>query len=407
MSRIVSLIHSIILTATFSSVHASHLHDIDAVRGFLKDCPHYTSLPASRLFTTTYKHTAAGVFHYAHDESGAPVVLLGLRDDNGTYCNLGGMSNEDEVQELDAPLMQSLLSKTASREVMEESNGYYAHHPSDLERQPFIDVLTEQPLKGALLYRMYMKKVKKVDAAILLQASKEAHHSHNQEFLEFIWVPVEEIVGAVKKNCNTFLLGDDKSVSLFEPLFATLCTPSGIAFLNAIHTKGMISFFDKGLRALHNRLYVVQENAENHTSLGSQVHWVLPEMRLEKPVAELHYLDTLTPEGKRHTLRTYVVPTIAFGQNAWGQTSQVVRFNDLPFTTNLSAALDHKIFCDAVAAHGAAMVELKHKFPQTVELPQLTESAKWDANSPLTITRIHLRIVCNRQFNPIFFSYLK
>ena len=93
------------------------------------------------------------------------------------------------------------LAQTASREVEEESNGYYAHHAYDLEKQPFIDALMEKS-KGSLLYRMYWKKVQIIAEDILFKAIEKGKDDHNKEYKGFKWVPAKDILDSIEKNVS-------------------------------------------------------------------------------------------------------------------------------------------------------------------------------------------------------------
>lgn len=103
------------------------------------------------------------------------MILLGLRNDEYSWCNLGGMSDANESGEEFLKTQESQISgdlaETASREVEEESSGYFAHHPHTLRGLPFIDILSKKG-GSTFLYRMYFKKVPMVDSKNLINALK-------------------------------------------------------------------------------------------------------------------------------------------------------------------------------------------------------------------------------------------
>ncbi len=231
MNRRIFILFSSFLTTTILAAEANPFKTIEELENFLPHIKKYKSIPSPRTFYAESMRTAAGVLHYAIDENGKAVILLGLRNDQDTWCNFGGMSDQKENQDLK---QEKTLSETASREVKEESNGYYAHHPYDLENLPFIDVLRERANKGSLLYRMYWKKVKKVSEEILLNALETSQESHSKEYKNFMWVPVETILASLKKKKTILKVAEGQKIELFEPLFRSLSTDSGIDFLESI-----------------------------------------------------------------------------------------------------------------------------------------------------------------------------
>jgi hypothetical protein len=435
MNRRFLVIMSSLLAGTILSAQANPFKDIEGLDNFLPIAKDFKSIPSPRTFQAEASRTAAGVLHYAPDKDEGPVILLGLRDDEETYCNLGGKSDEEEgktdkVQEKNDNI-SATLAQTASREVEEESNGYYAHHPYDLESQPFIDTLTKREKKGSLLYRMYWKKVQKVDSDILFKALEEAQEGHNKEYKSFLWVPVSKILASLKREKSKIKLGKGQKIELFGPLFKTLSTDSGLAFLESILSEGKISRFNSKLRPLQNRLYFISNEGDEPTDSNSssdekeksdplpskkgelehadfKVHWELPD---DKNATRETYELILNPgEEKVKKITAYKVPLVPLGQNAWGDEKQTLRLDELlkSFEVPLSAEKDQKDFAYAITAHGAAMVELKHKAneiqrrarieedKEESSLPAVTE--EWNPNCDLSLSRIHLRIVLGKDF---------
>lgn len=402
MKRTTPLIIGFLLTTNLSTANASHLHDMGSLQDFLQSHPKVTSLPAAKHFLADAQKTAAGVLHYAVDDHGRSLILMGQREDDGSYCNLGGMSDGADTVAMDAPFANSFLSQTASREVIEESNGYYAHHPLELERLPFIDMLSGSPDQGSLLYRMYLKKVKLVDTALLQKASVTAVKSHSQEYVNFRWIPAAKVLKAILTKSDQVHLENAEAIQLYAPLCQILSTESGKTFLRWILKKRFISLSQM------NKLYVVKEDVDDVNNSNNDirnipngVRWHIPKVEGLKPGIYTTTLETVNRKGKNHTLRNYIVPTIPFGQNAWGQTSQTLRYEGLEgdLTVELCAARDHKIFCDAIAAHSAAMVEMKHKFHIKEDATEVVPVGKfWDPDCPLSISRIHLRMVLGPDF---------
>lgn len=198
-------------------------------------------------------HTAAGIFHYA-THNGEIYALLGKRDDSGhqdahlgKWCNFGGKSDA----------IDRTLADTAARESSEESNGIYAPHPRLLRHSPFIDLIAERSGNN-LLYRLYFQKVQFVSADVLNTKSKKATKAHNREFEDHKWVKVSTILSAITSN-NPII--SEENLCLYQPLFETLSTTSGIAFLTSLTKLKKLNPFSNAIRPLCNQIYGNKEMA--------------------------------------------------------------------------------------------------------------------------------------------------
>src|SRR3990167_6303101 len=85
-----------LLASTIISAQAGPFHSIEELDQLLPQVEKFKSIPSPRTFQVHPERTAAGVLHYAIDPKLGPVVLLGSRDDDKGYCNLGGLSEEKE-----------------------------------------------------------------------------------------------------------------------------------------------------------------------------------------------------------------------------------------------------------------------------------------------------------------------
>jgi len=380
------LLLSVLLTGTILSEGASSLK-IEEVDSILEQSPQYKSIPSKRTFQGDPARTAAGILPYAIDEKKEVLILLGIRDDDESLCNPGGGSKDGET-----------LDQTASREAEEETNGYYAYHPHDLKSLPFIDLYDKRKEDESVFYRLYWKKVRLVDTHILMKALEEGGQAEGKEYTEFHWVSLRKILTALK-NQENIELENGTNIPLYEPLFQALSTDSALAYLNEIAIKGDISRFNKSLQSYFNRLYLIddkpiQEDPEDlpiEEYAEFKLHWHLPDH-----FAPVETYTERLPSGK--TITGYKVPAVPFGKNAWGESHQTLTINGFePKTIPLSVEKDRSDFAYAVAAHGAAMVELKHKYYQKSPLNVETTQG-WNPSCDLTLSRIHLRLVLGEAF---------
>ena len=95
MNRRSLVLVSSLLAGTILSAEANPFKNLEGLENFLPKVPTAKSIPSPLTFQADL-HTAAGVLHYAIDKDLGPVILLGLRNDEETYCNLGGKSDEEE-----------------------------------------------------------------------------------------------------------------------------------------------------------------------------------------------------------------------------------------------------------------------------------------------------------------------
>gem|GEM_PF-2770347 len=161
--------------------------------------------------------TAAGILHYALFEDEIH-ILLGQRNDNGGWCNLGGESEDGETPH-----------ETASRESKEESNGIYAPHPDLLSHQPFIDTITEKN-NSPFFYRMYFHNIKYLSSDVFKKKLLNTTEGHNREYTDFKWVKALDLWRAVASGNHTLQVEGD-SIQLYAPLFQSLSTQSGESML--------------------------------------------------------------------------------------------------------------------------------------------------------------------------------
>lgn len=197
-----------------------------------------TPLKAPLTILSQKDKTAAGILHYSLHE-GEIRVLLGRRNDSenhqfGDWCNFGGGSEEasgdlGEMGGKKTAEQLSTLCEDAARESEEESNGVYAPHPRLLRHYPFVDVLTEKS-NAPFLYRMYWQQVQYVASEIFMAKLEDASHEHNKEYTDFLWVKASDLLDTVAGQ-NPILKVGETQICIYGPLFETLSTVSGRAFL--------------------------------------------------------------------------------------------------------------------------------------------------------------------------------
>lgn len=128
-------------------------------------------IPSFSTFKADPNHTAAGCLFYAWNEKkGRFEVLLGHRDDEDSYCNMGGKSDAAD----------GTLDRTGGRESGEESLNIYAPHPEFLKTKPFVDLYSRKKANRnseeliPFLNRMYFVEQPYVEASIFNKRLKEA-----------------------------------------------------------------------------------------------------------------------------------------------------------------------------------------------------------------------------------------
>lgn len=358
------------VSPTFAIDHDS----VEQIKHNLTTLKKFNSTPAPLNFASDSEKTAAGVLHWAK-KNGEVYVLLGKRDDSknqdiGEWCNFGGKSDAADEG----------LTNTAEREVREELNGIYAHHPRLLCKQP-VTALYFPDKKDGLLHYMYWQQVQYLEPEIFNKKVNEATEGHSKEYTDFMWVKASDLFHAVVTHSPRMAV-EGKSIEIFSPLFATLSTEAGQTFLHELATHKKIRRFNKDVRPFCNRLYVEKDQNEPTAEIipgkGISIHWDLPHLP-HKPQATL-------------------AEAIPFGQNGFGKwhaKRQIIGpdgeiISETPVFFNQQKEED--IFAEAVAAHGMAMVELKRRF-QPTERPRAEPSDQWNPNCEETLSRIHLRIV--------------
>lgn len=412
----ISLLTSVsFLVQPISPLLAVSMSSMDEVENNLENLAKYQSVPAALNFQAS-QNTAAGVLHYAEHE-GEIWIPLGQRDDTKEWCNFGGKSDAQEMLLKDEnkpetegehksknPLKEAkkgkdlaglTLADTADRETREESNGLYAHHPRLLRHAPFIDML-DMEKEGGLLYRMYWKKVQYLDPEVFKKKIEEATEAHGREYTDFKWFKAADLLKAVTSE------PDPNSPAFYGPLMDTLSTESGMALLEQLVVSKKLTPFKKEIRPLLNRLYVMpdgEENSEEESPHANfKVHWDIPTPDWATPVdKETNPDGSWLPKSpdldpRKHTF-------ISFGKDAFNRSqgkrsllegSKTLVEEDVSFNTKK----EEDIFAEAIAAHGAAMVELQSKKTEdnnNDSPPTLTPH--WNPNHGETLSRIHLRII--------------
>ena len=191
-------------------------------------------------------------------------------------------------------------------------------------------------IQNGLLYRMYFKKLpNQIDPKSFRKAQETATAAASKEYRDFKWIPIQNIMNAILVGKAEISLGEEK-LNLFEPLFQTLSTPAGKWFLRDIAYSGNVETFSKWTRFYLNRTYLFDRPAPATAGAGA--------------VAEV------------------------------------------PVFEDTEAQLAY-----AVAAHSAALVEMKSKWPQTPDVESVLVEG-WNAAAPLSLTQIHLRKILGTDY---------
>lgn len=337
------LLSTSIFIQSISPVFAMY-DDVDKVQKNFSKLKQYTSTPAPLNFASHPKKTSASALHWAK-KNGEVYILLGKRDDSkddviGEWCNFGGKSDaaDNNAEETSEDRIVEGLTNTADREVCEESNDIYAHHPRLLRKQPFI-ALYSPDKKDGLLHYMYWQQVQHLDPKIFMDKLETAT-GHNKEYTDFMWVKASLLHQAVE--AQTPLLDvDGKKIEIFAPLFSSLSTEAGKTFLHELAIHKTIRRFNKDVRPLCNRLYIEKNQEGTIPGETIAVHWELSKNK-QKPT-----------------------PGVPFGENAFGKDysrRQVLGPNGEILSEDIvffNKTKEEDTFAEAIAAHGIAMVELK------------------------------------------------
>lgn len=314
-----SLLISSFLTSSFSPLRAVY-DNLEQIQGDLPFiCKHNGAIQTSLDFKASAQ-TSAGCFNYAQKD-GEIYVLLGLRDDENTWCTPGGGSKESE----------KTLAQTASQEGGEESLNIYAPHPDSLRLKPFVDLASD-----GKLFRLYFNKVEFLDADVfnkrLAFASSAALKPEFKEFHKYLWAPVKSLFDALTQGLSTFTIGEE-TITLFDPLYQVLTTRTGKELLEHLATNKKIPLE----QSLRNRLHVAGTPDVQHSF---KKHWKLPDFDPKD-------LSFIPFDGD------------AFGRKN-AQVSEILE--NSPIKIRLHAfdpKKNEKIFGQAVAFKAAANLELK------------------------------------------------
>lgn len=348
----------------------------------------FSSTPAFLSFKSQPERTAAGVLHWSKKDDDV-LILLGNRNDGKGWSNLGGGSDAADCT-LDQDIFQG-LEYTAAREVCEESNGIYAHHPRLLRKQPFIALYSPNEKDGFLHY-MYWQEVQYLEPEIFNRKVKAATEAHNQEYSDFIWVKANLIHQAVEAQ-TPHLNINGTNIEIFAPLFTSLSTLSGETFLHELTTHQKIRRFKKEIRPLVNRLYIAK-NPDEHAAEAAEivsgnkisVHWEIPKIHGTPKANQA----VAVPFGKNAFKKFYAKQQIV------GPKGDILSEKNVFF----DAKKEEDIFAEAVSAHGAAMVELK-RTRQVNTPPQAEPSETWSPHCEKTLSQIHLHIALGEGYkNP-------
>lgn len=140
--------------------------------------------------------TSAGVFVYAN-VLGDTYTMLGKRRGHDWWGNLGGKSDHGD----------KFLSATAYRETFEESNKLI-----NLTQEELDGCASHDLVDGNKLYRMYFFPHKYVNAKSLLGALGSTGE-HSDEYTDFAWVKVADLIRAVAEN-NAITEEGQETISL-------------------------------------------------------------------------------------------------------------------------------------------------------------------------------------------------
>lgn len=292
----------------------------------------YGSLPSSLYLNLPSAKSTAGVLVYAwdHQEHGYK-ILLGARNDGLGWCSPGGSSDCDGED----------LCTIAAREMSEETFSFYATHPRNLSQEPFVDYLHESKI-----FRMYWRQFRYIPAQYLNAKIKDPQNSHaHQEYSAYQWVSVENIV---------------EQKNLYPPFDNVLRTHAGKTFLSHLAEKKPHSIKKSPLR---NCLYT-KKSKESQGRF--QVRWNLKNGK-----------KTLTHQSVSfETLASPIYQKDIFFKKFPGlkdieeEQEQLIASKAQPFTIDLQ----QQILAESVAAHAAAMIEIKKRFtPKApVQLPEKT-----------------------------------
>lgn len=304
-------------------------------------------------------HTAAGCFNYAQKD-GEVYVLLGLRNDQNTWCTPGGASKKTEDS----------LAQTAAQEGAEESFNIYAHHPDALRREPFVDFLSPQST-STKLFRLYFTEVEFLGADIFeKRLSDTTLTAEYKEFLKFQWVPVSKFLEAVAQGTNTW---DTKTgqIRLFQPFAQILATSTGKQLLTDLVQDKKIPLKEER----RNRLHVA---GESDAKTPVKIRWDLPSFDSQAGATSL-----------RH---------IPLDEDAFGRKSAPVMQAGRTVEKVFDEQKNRKLFGQAVAVKVAANLELKEYFERQEKKRQVQPKASPLGASKRTLSERLLQLQLGTDF---------
>lgn len=230
----------------------------------------YSSPFSSRYEWAVPGKTSASAFLYSYQD-GQPFVLLGKRQGTGLWGNLGGGSD----------LNDRLLSRTAAREVLEESLGLITLSAQDLAAQPYHDLLTENAAYGFLRHRMYFHQLDQaVSAASLNRALQDALEN---EYTQYKWVNLKVLIASLlsdkrvkqsesrasSRPRNTVVFMDnEEEMFVHPPLYRMLMQPQ-------VFSQLMNIYFDQPLCQHHYQGWEREANVSHYLykSWGPEIKW--------------------------------------------------------------------------------------------------------------------------------------
>jgi 8-oxo-dGTP pyrophosphatase MutT (NUDIX family)/ankyrin repeat protein len=124
------------------------------------------------------KETAAGILVYTWHEDKL-YVLLGKRVNHNWWGNFGGHSE----------LKDQTLTKTAKREVEEESLGLFPYTSLQLDQYPFHDLMSDN-----LRYRMYIAPHSPIPVEEFKNRLNKTENESSKEYTDFEWIPLSAIL---------------------------------------------------------------------------------------------------------------------------------------------------------------------------------------------------------------------
>lgn len=363
---------------------------------------------SARSIQPEAKITAAGTLHYASHE-GKIWVALGGRKGGSGYCNFGGESEASDIS----------LAQTASRETAEETFKTFTDHPAVQERDPYVDVVN--PKGSTQLYRMYFSQVSYISADIFKHKQKETGiniRDNEQEFDDFAWVLASDLYTAAQSQERVFIPSNSStSISLYEPFYWTLRTPTSLDFLKQLSTHGKLNSWSP----LKGKVYFledIQANCSIHPEQNIKISWDVPKLEPEDLKGLLRRLqqDTKTTYPKAPSLReTDILPptphdTVPFGVDGFGRTSALrtvtlevggASTTLLEETIEFSRERQEKQLAQAVGNHANVLLELKARFQKkSLPAPALHQSLPhWDSAARDTMTESHLRLVLGPEYS--------